>query len=275
MGRADWAIAREILYEVFEGRDAKVHVGRVHFLGDGLFRRAFRATVKIEPDPDERSAAYVVLLPRWNVDADFDRRVRREARLLTRLGEKELPFRIPRIAGVVSERGHPVLVESIVPGLELDLRADRQGLEKPWEVVGELAAAVHELDPALVEVGHATRRAHAQAKLSSFEGLEDTLVLDAQAWAHDHLPPATESVFLHGDLLGQNIMLHPEEPFGIIDWEFATRGDPAEELAIVTRGVRRPFQKEETGSIVFSMLMLVQAGRTSPRPRFIFTSFAS
>ena len=40
-------------------------------------------------------------------------------------------------------------------------------------------------------------------------------------------------------------MLHPEETFGIIDWEFATRGDPAEDLAIVTRGVRRPFQIED------------------------------
>ena len=122
MGRADWAIAQEILKEVFEGRDAKVHVGRVRFLGDGLFRRAFWATVEIEPDPNERSATYVVLLPRWNVDADFDERVRREARLLTRLGEKELPFRIPKIAGVASERGHPVLVESTVSGIELDLR---------------------------------------------------------------------------------------------------------------------------------------------------------
>lgn len=201
--------------------------------------------MEIEPDPDGRSATYVVLLPRWNVDADFDERVRREARLLARLGEEQLPFRIPKIAGVVSERGHPVLVESTVPGFELDLRAGRQSVEKPWEVVGELAAAVHELDPAVVEVGHETRRAHAQAKLSSFEGLDDPLVLDAQAWAREHLPPATESVFLHGDLLGQNIMLHPEETFGIIDWEFATRGDPAEDLAIVTRGVRRPFQIED------------------------------
>ena len=28
----------------------------------------------------------------------------------------------------------------------------------------------------------------------------------------------------------------------MIDWEYAMRGDPAYDLAIVTRGVRRPFQ---------------------------------
>ncbi|PYO55704.1 MAG: hypothetical protein DMD83_18255, partial [Candidatus Rokuibacteriota bacterium] len=29
---------------------------------------------------------------------------------------------------------------------------------------------------------------------------------------------------------------------GVIDWEYSTLGDPAYDLAIVTRGVRRPFQ---------------------------------
>jgi aminoglycoside phosphotransferase (APT) family kinase protein len=47
---------------------------------------------------------------------------------------------------------------------------------------------------------------------------------------------------LHGDLLGQNILLHPDAPPAVIDWERAMRGDPAYDLAIVTRGVRQPFQ---------------------------------
>ena len=33
-----------------------------------------------------------------------------------------------------------------------------------------------------------------------------------------------------------------DETLGIIDWEHAAIGDPAYDLAIVTRGVRRPFQ---------------------------------
>ena len=49
---------------------------------------------------------------------------------------------------------------------------------------------------------------------------------------------------MHGDLLGQNILVDPDGSPSVIDWEYAQRGDPAHDLAIVTRGVRRPFQVE-------------------------------
>jgi len=65
---------------------------------------------------------------------------------------------------------------------------------------------------------------------------------DARHWALAHLPPARPSVVLHGDLLGQNILLSPSEPPTVIDWEYARYGDPAYDLAIVTRGIKRPFQ---------------------------------
>ena len=65
---------------------------------------------------------------------------------------------------------------------------------------------------------------------------------DAHGWAMEHLPPAEPSALLHGDLLGQNILLSMDGPHHVIDWEYARRGDPAYDLAIVTRGVRRPFQ---------------------------------
>jgi aminoglycoside phosphotransferase (APT) family kinase protein len=41
---------------------------------------------------------------------------------------------------------------------------------------------------------------------------------------------------------GQNILLDPFERPAVIDWEYAQWGDPARDLAIVTRGVRQPFQ---------------------------------
>jgi thiamine kinase-like enzyme len=46
---------------------------------------------------------------------------------------------------------------------------------------------------------------------------------------------------LHGDLLGQNILLAVDGPHHVIDWEYARRGDPAYDLAIVTRGIKQPF----------------------------------
>jgi aminoglycoside phosphotransferase (APT) family kinase protein len=90
--------------------------------------------------------------------------------------------------------------------------------------------------------GFGTRRDHALASLSVFEGRPEPLLWDIHAWALENLPPAEPSVLLHGDLLGQNILIAPEEPLGLIDWERAELGDPAYDLSIVTRGVRRPFQ---------------------------------
>jgi len=60
-----------------------------------------------------------------------------------------------------------------------------------------------------------------------------------------HLPPDDPAVFLHGDLLGQNILVDFEGFRGVIDWEYSRIGDPAYDLAIVTRGVRRPFKRED------------------------------
>jgi hypothetical protein len=44
------------------------------------------------------------------------------------------------------DQGHLALVRQFLPGVELDLRAGRQPFIRPWEVVGELAAAIHSLD---------------------------------------------------------------------------------------------------------------------------------
>ena len=252
--QAGWARSKRILERVFQaGREhvIGVELGRVKFVGDGLYRKAYAAHVELVPDHDSESGPYAVLLPKPDVGPDFTTRVRREATILHRLGRMALPFRVPRIAGVVLDAGKPVLIEELVEGFPLDLRAGRQGRVRPWEIVGRLAAGVHALDcgslaPALH--GHATRRAHGEARLSIFDGLEEPLIRDAHDWARSHLPTAAPASLLHGDLLGRNIVCgfdDPSEcevPLTLIDWEFACRGDPAYDLAVVTRGVRRPFQ---------------------------------
>lgn len=252
--RAGWARSKRILERVFwAGRqeDVRVDVGWVKFVGDGLFRKAYAATVELSPDRDAESGAYVVLLPKQDVEPEFTTRVRREATILHRLRRLPVPFSVPRIVGVMPVEGRPALIEEFVEGFQLDLRAGRQGRLKPWEIIGKLAAEVHAVDcealaPALA--GSATRRQHAQACLRVFDGLQEPLIREAHEWSQSHLPPADPASLLHGDLLGQNILcalddpLASQSPFTLIDWEFACRGDPAYELAVVSRGVRRPFQ---------------------------------
>jgi aminoglycoside phosphotransferase (APT) family kinase protein len=90
--------------------------------------------------------------------------------------------------------------------------------------------------------GYETRREHALGQLSILEGRPEPLLRDIRAWTLENLPPSEPSILIHGDLLGQNIRLAPGKPLGLLDWEHSRLGDPAYDLAIVTRGARRPFQ---------------------------------
>lgn len=251
---AGWARARRLLQDVFAhppGDRTRVEIGRVSYLGEGIWRRAYTAEVNLVPDPGRLSGPYVVLLTKADAEPSFDDRVRFEARLLLRLPSLRLPLRTPRLLGLLPNAGRPAILESGVAGVPLDLRAGRQGGVRPWEVVAHVAAAVHSADlqplastetPAWSMPGYPTRREHALAKLTAFEDLSEPLVQKAHAWALEHLPPAEPSALIHGDLLGQNILLAPGQPTGLIDWENARLGDPAYDLAIITRGGRQPFK---------------------------------
>jgi len=160
-----WARAKSILslaMSTLAPANSKIDVGRVIRLGDGLSRIALGAAVEVSPDPSGLSGAYVVLLPGRDATPDIDIRARQEMRLLHRLSKYELPFRIPRVLGAWPESGHRVVVRSFLEGVELDLRAGRQGRVQPWEVVAQLASAIHQIDAsdfADLLPGHATCQA--------------------------------------------------------------------------------------------------------------------
>jgi aminoglycoside phosphotransferase (APT) family kinase protein len=250
---AGWARAKRLLEQFLVGRSgtADIEIGWVSHLGSGLCRKAFTAEVSLFPDPAGLSGDYVVLLPLPDAEPSYDDRARFEARLLTRLSSLDLPLRIPRMLGLLSSAGRPVLLETRVPGIPLDLRAGRQMGVRPWDLVAQVAAAVHALDAEILSFpedpgwkvpGRGTRRDHALAELAVLEGMPDPVFREIHAWALEHLPGPERSVLLHGDLLGQNILLVPRGLPGLIDWEWAHFGDPAYDLAIVTHGARRPFQ---------------------------------
>lgn len=67
-------------------------------------------------------------------------------------------------------------------------------------------------------------------------------VQEAREWILSRLSDNRPSVVLHGDLLPQNILcreIDGDWRVAIIDWQFARIGDPAYDLAIVTRGDRK------------------------------------
>lgn len=247
-----WARAKEILRRAVAShlvQDAQVEVGWVKKVGQGLYRDVFLAQVRGFSESGELSRDLVALIPRHDAPEDLFERVQREPILLDELNSLNLGFRVPQFSTVVLESQRPVLVREFLRGMPLDLRAGRQPRARPWQVVGRTAVEIHSVDPGSVAglvPWYATRRKHAGAIVEELEAMAGKPVTDdVLAFMSANLPKDEPASFLHGDLLGQNILIDPEHPqraFAVIDWEYSLVGDPAYDLAIVTRGARRPFQ---------------------------------
>jgi len=234
-----WARARDILREVVTRELGPIaNMGRLEWFGEGLSREVYATSVELASGEED---GFLVALPKLDAPDGIDERARQEARLLARLQTRELPFRVSAIIGTAPDGRRLAIVRRFVRGLVADLRAGRQ-LKEPWQVVAELAAAIHAIagtEVADVLPGAKTRRAHALDEISVLARPE---LGEAHAWALAHLPPDEPSTLVHGDLLGPNILLGVDEPDAVLDWEYATCGDPAYDLAMVTRGARQPFQ---------------------------------
>ena len=245
--KPDWVLAEEAIERALRGwTDAGVKVGRVKRLAQGLSRRVFVAEVAFKGGETREVAALVPWRDELDLeDPELNERTGREARILAELGALRLPFRVPKVYGVMRPDGvTPVLVASFERGIELDLRAGRQPV-KPWEIVGTIAAAVHRLPASALSslrARYRDRREHAQASLAAFDDTPSLQADAARTWILNHLPEPEPCVPVHGDLLDQNILRGLDEPDAVVDWEYAELGDPAYELAIVTRGARKPFQ---------------------------------
>jgi len=233
---AGWVIAKDALRRTF-GSDADI--GRVTKIGEGLSHETFAAQIDFYPDKQSTSGAYTVELPSRRAEVRHPPMSDLQA-LLLRVSAQTDAIRVPTvIASVPTIRGMAV-VRPYFDGIPMDLRAERQPGVKPHEVIAQVASVIHAVDVAGLELpGHRTRRAHAEAEIATAFGLPELEA--AEKWAHEHLPADEPATLVHGDLLGQNILLHPTLPPAVIDWEFAGLGDPAYDLAVVTRGKPKPF----------------------------------
>jgi aminoglycoside phosphotransferase (APT) family kinase protein len=239
-----FAVALRVLESLTEARGARARddaVGRMVSLGEGIHYRVFGATCLVEG----RDVALVVRVPHRDTGRALTEAAVRERRLLEHLGRLELPIRVPRPVAEVPVSTGLAIVQEWIRGVPCELRAPVSG-GRPWETVAEAAAAVHAVDPAPLRefLPDADVRSHARSAIDRLRELRIPEARDAAAWADAHLPPDGPGVLLHGDLLGQNLLLAPDESLGVIDWGMAGLGDPAYDLAIVTRGGRKPFQVE-------------------------------
>ncbi len=252
-------IAARVAHEALEQRGvtAATRIRRVVHLGEGLTYRTWGVEVTWPAGDGEQYAAMVVRLPHRQAAADQPDGARCQAALLRHLATLALPFEVPEAMELIETRvaGRPMLavVQEWIEGIALDFKLEGRPGQRPWELVARVAAACHTIDPEPLRPllpGHPTRRDHALAELHDAAPEAVAELAPLRRWGEAHLPPATPARLLHGDLLGQNLLLRLDPdlladptalPLTVIDWDLSKIGDPAADLAIATRGQRRPF----------------------------------
>jgi aminoglycoside phosphotransferase (APT) family kinase protein len=173
----------------------------------------------------------------------------REAKTLQRLKDSGLRFQTPElICTVKTDTHHPIgLIETWVRGIPLTFYKKSIHRDKIIKTMAQVAGSVHQLQSK--QFGHLNAfensQAHVLSKLSRLSPAlfkEFSISVRAKEWILSRLPDNRPSVVLHGDLLPQNILCYEEYDdwrVAVIDWEFAKIGDPASDLAIMTRGDRK------------------------------------
>lgn len=229
------------------GPDVHFEIGWAAVIGHGLYRDIYSAVITPNDGEDASGLEAVAAIPRRDAPASTFDAVEREIDLLKLLAARPTRFRTPVWTHAAEIDHKPIFVREFIPGVPLDRFSKGRSEFPVWEIIGALAAEIHGLPPlefASAVHDHGTQRAHVESLLTELCDMDDEPVAtDAVAWIRDHLPPEAPAVLVHGDLLGQNILFHPDRPPALIDWEYACLGDPAYDLAIVTRGLRKPFKR--------------------------------
>ena len=173
----------------------------------------------------------------------------REAQTLQVLKAAAFDFDTPEFICLVRpDAEEPVaLIETWVWGMSLEYYKHSIYSERTIPSLAEAAAAVHRLPPGLFShlPAFEDSRAHilsALGKLSPELFSQYPAAQAAREWILARLPDKRPATVLHGDLLPQNIICGEDDStwkVALIDWEFAEIGDPACDLAIVTRGDRK------------------------------------
>ena len=228
--------------------------GKLEWIDSGLYHDNYRFWIvapKLPKEWQEKSLLLRIgiqkrLLRSKTQTAQY---IVREAQTLQVLKEAEFAFETPELICMVkSEAKQPVgLIEHWVWGMSLQFYKNSIHADRIIPTIAAVAAAVHHLPPS--RFSHLTAfpdsRSHILKELESLPPAlfrEYPAALAARKWILTRLPANRPATVLHGDLLPQNIHCGEsgeEWKTAVIDWEFAEIGDPACDLAIVTRGDRK------------------------------------
>jgi aminoglycoside phosphotransferase (APT) family kinase protein len=185
--------------------------------------------------------------------------LRRQYRVLECLGSTPIPS--PRVYWFEADPtilGGPFFVMERIDGYApqpwspdgqrfmTELRADAAAQEEFVHILAE----IHRLDWRAAGLGFlgepAPGAAFALGEAAKLEQLLDEyrlepepILRDAVGWLHRHAPPAEQFCLIHGDYRTGNLIYADHETKAVVDWEFASIGDPHFDLAWVCARANR------------------------------------
>lgn len=157
---------------------------------------------------------------------------------------------VPRVLAETAP-GSEVGEAYVMARLEGETLGKRIARDPPFEAIrpglaaqcGRALAAIHAVPtdglPPLTSSSALTELEKYEAVYRA-SGAERPIFEAAIRYLRDRAPPLETPVLVHGDFRNGNIMVHPEQGLvGVLDWELAHLGDPAEDMGwICTRSWR-------------------------------------
>lgn len=225
---------------------------KINRLGEGLWHDNYRFWISgksVPPDWADRAYVLRLLVQRyeWQEGPEPKERMLNEAQTLLTLKELEFCYLTPEFICFVRANSEIIgMIETAVPGASLE----SLNSENTLGTIGRVAAAVHSLGHQRFDhlARSPDRAEHVMERVNEITPdvfHQFPLAVEAREWVFAHLPPSDSPCLLHGDLLPQNLLWsmrdwqREHEQIGIVDWEMARVGDPAYDLAIVSRANRK------------------------------------
>lgn len=251
-----WKIARlalDCLLRLKVGNPQNYDIGWVEKPREGLSREVYEVEVTI--GSETHSLAISLPLDRDGTDIEIGSRMIKECEIFDIIGKKSRSFVVPQPFGMIWENGSLVSVRGFVHGYQIADDKNKSIFNRHWEIIAQVAANIHRLPTTKLPSNitrYSSRQEQAISMLNLYKSFDAVEIQDALQWITENLPAQDEPVLVHGDLLGQNIY-SSYSPFinrddnavtskiHVLDWEYAVIGDPAYDLAIVSRGSKRPF----------------------------------
>ncbi|MBN2365228.1 MAG: hypothetical protein EH225_04285 [Calditrichaeota bacterium] len=241
-----WLIVSQALNFILKylfGTTDKYRVDRITKIGYGLSKVVYRADIIIY-SKREQHLVFAVSLLSGEANREAWKRMVREFYLLNSLQKNNPSFSVPEPLAILWVNGGMLSLRTFVTGYSLKFQLPRFCMDLPWEIVAQIAAEIHNIQnvdlPDEMEY-YATRREHVLACVSKYQKYRVSQIQDCLEWISANLPPEDNSCLIHGDLLNQNIYVSEGNGVSVLDWEYSFCGDPAYDLAIVTRGKKKPF----------------------------------